>query len=330
MDVVLGVDGGNTKTLAVVVATDGRILGAGRGGNSDIYVHGAAQPAVDMIETAITGALDHAGMTRDAITAAVYSLAGADWQEDYADYRVELLRRGLGKTVTIYNDALGALRAGSPDGTGVVIAAGTGAAMGARNAQGQFWHTSYWQDSLGGREIGHQAIRAVRHADIGIEPPTALTEIVLRHFGAASCADMLRSFWARPPRFPDDIYVSKLAPLVLSAAQDGDAVARQLIEQHGVRLAEYALAAARQVGIDRTPFHLILNGGIFRHPGAVLRDAILRRIRQDAPDATAYLSRYEPVIGAALLALEEVGAAITPATYANLDATMPAPATFHT
>lgn len=330
MTYVVGVDGGNTKTIAFVVDADGRILGAGRGGNSDIYPHRTAVSAVNVIEGAVEHALDHAGLTRDQLAAGVYSLAGADWREDYDEFRDELIKRGLGQSVTVYNDAIGALRAGSPDGTGVVINAGTGAAMGARNAQGQFWHTSYWQDSLGGRDVGYNALRAVRHADIGIEPPTTLTPIVLRFFNVTTCADLLRLFTMRGSQAPSDIQVSKLAPYVLTEAANGDAVARALIIDQARRLVDYALAAARQVGIEHTPFHLVLNGGLFRHASTLLKDAVTAQIHAAAPGVTIHSSRFEPVVGAVMLALEALNIPITATLQDTLAATMPTQATFET
>src|SRR5690606_9322 len=160
---------------------------------------------------------------------------------------------------------------------------------GARRADGAFWHTSFWQDSLGGRELGWQAIRAVRHAAIGMEAPTALTALVLAHFDQPTPTDLLRRFWLRPLNPPSDLEVSKLAPVVLGAAEGGDAVARRIVEAHGVRLAEYALAAARQVEIEDTPFHLVLAGGIFRHTGDVLKDAVVKRVLERQPGARPIL-----------------------------------------
>jgi N-acetylglucosamine kinase-like BadF-type ATPase len=329
-DYVLGVDGGNTKTVALVATTDGRILGAGRSGNSDIYPNQNAVNAVNVIEAAVQQALQQAGVKRAAITAAAYSLAGADWPEDYDEYRDELIRRGLGRQITVYNDAIGALRAGSPDGTGVGIAAGTGAAIGARNASGELWHGSYWQDSLGGLEIGYQALHAVRHANLGLEAPTSLTAVVLRYFNKPSYADVLRMFTMRGATPPGCLQVSRLAPYVLNEAANGDEAARRIVTAQGRRMAEFAFAAARQVRMEQTPFHLILNGGIFRHASTLLPDTIERTAREHGLIGEVAVSRYEPVAGALLLAYETLGLPIGPAVYANLDETLPPSTTFET
>src|SRR2546427_1143018 len=79
---VLGVDGGNTKTVAVVVDREGRVRGAGRAGDSNIYSTTSPEAAVAEIEAAAARALEAADADSAAVEAAVFSLSGADWQED--------------------------------------------------------------------------------------------------------------------------------------------------------------------------------------------------------------------------------------------------------
>src|SRR6186997_1729601 len=109
MTYILGVDGGNTKTIALVARTDGTIVGAGRGGCGDIY--GAAGPAgaIAEIERAVRAALAAAEAQPNMLAASAFSLAGADWPEDFALFEAELLQRGFSRTLTVVNDALGAL-----------------------------------------------------------------------------------------------------------------------------------------------------------------------------------------------------------------------------
>src|SRR5215213_2547894 len=118
MRLVLGVDGGNTKTLALVARNDGVLVGTGRAGCGDIY--GAASPAAAIveIEQAVNAALLEASVPSSEVEASVFSLAGADWPEDFQFLENAMRLRCYGKNILIVNDALGALRAGSPDGTG--------------------------------------------------------------------------------------------------------------------------------------------------------------------------------------------------------------------
>src|SRR5262245_21061024 len=149
MSYVLGVDAGNSKTIALVAQSDGTILGAGRGGCGDIYGSFGAGglAAVHEIAAAAGQAIQVAGVDRRAMAAHVFSASGADWPEDFDYLCQELAALGFGQPPVIYNDAIGALRAGSPDGTGVVVAVGTGVATGARTADGIVWHSSFWQEA---------------------------------------------------------------------------------------------------------------------------------------------------------------------------------------
>jgi len=323
MDCILGVDGGNTKTIAVVAASDGTILGAGRSGCGDMYAYLSTEPAIEQITLAVSFALRQAGVMRENLLAGCFSLAGADWPEDYDMLSAALNQRGFGQKLQVFNDAIGALRAGSPDGTGVVIACGTGVAIAARNAAGDFWHGSFWLDSLCGRELGYEAIRAIKRAELGMSPSTTLTARVLEFFKQPTVERMLHHFYKYPLNPPNDIDISKLAPLVLHEAEHGDPIAAQIVLKHGERLADYALAAARKVGIDQSPFPLILNGGIFRHRGNVLVDVILSRLAQTTPGVVAIRSGYEPVIGALLLAFESAEISVDTGLIARLEATLP-------
>ena len=228
------------------------------------------------------------------------------------------------------NDSLGALRAGTPDGTGVVISCGTGIATAARNPDGMFWHSGFWQEPLCGIELGNQALRVIYRSEMGIDPPTSLKGPVLRHFGLDSVEALLHNFTRRDGSPPTAIEMSKLAPIVLHEADAGDALASQIVMRHGALLAEYALAAARKVYLDRTAFTLILNGGIFRHPGQQLIEAIRAQITTVCADIVPVRSRHEPAVGAVLLALETADIEITPTLISSLEQSLPSNDLFRT
>src|SRR3954468_13433817 len=79
--VMLGIDGGNTKTIALVAAPDGTILGTGRvDRQADVYRVGVEQSVLAYREAADL-ALSEAGVDDTDATVAL-SLAGADWPED--------------------------------------------------------------------------------------------------------------------------------------------------------------------------------------------------------------------------------------------------------
>src|SRR5688572_5772079 len=79
----LGVDGGNSKTVALISTADGRVIGAGRGPCADIYAPPSSDAAIAAVHTAVTAATRSASITSADIEAATFSMAGADWPEDF-------------------------------------------------------------------------------------------------------------------------------------------------------------------------------------------------------------------------------------------------------
>jgi len=328
MNVVLGVDGGNTKTLALVARDDGLILGTGRAGCGDIY--GAMSPAAAIaeIEHAVNTALAEVGIQSAELSASAFSLAGADWPEDFRLLEDAMRVRGYGQSILVVNDAIGALRAGSPDGTGVAVACGTGAAVGARGTNGRIWHSSFWQEAQGADELSSRALDAVYRAELGIDPPTVLTERILAAFAAHSVEEILHRMTARDIPRPENR--RQLVRLLFDAADASDDAARRIVISHGRALGDYAVVAARQVGLLGTPFTLVLTGGVLRHPSPVLRNALIDRVRESAPGVHAIQSRFEPAAGAVLLALDMARVDTNSALLERLETTLPGAAFFAT
>jgi N-acetylglucosamine kinase-like BadF-type ATPase len=327
MNLVLGVDGGNTKTLALVTRADGTILGAGRAGCGDIY--GATSPAsaVAEIERAVAAALLEAGIKPAELSAGAFSLAGADWPEDFKLLEDAMRARGYGQHILVVNDAMGALRAGSPDGTGVVVACGTGAATGARHPDGRIWHSSFWQEPQGADELSKRALRAIYRAELGVDPPTILTGRVLAAFAAQSVEQVLHRLTGREIPRPE---IRRLVRPLFDAAEAGDPAAWRILTSHGKALGDYALAAARKVGLLETAFTLVLTGGVLRHPSPILRDALIGRVREVAPEARAIQSRFEPAAGAVLLGLDLIHTETDAALLERLESSLPGAAFFAT
>lgn len=337
MHVVLGVDGGNTKTIALVAALDGTILGAGRGGCGDIYnavMTGTTwsdpvAAAIANIEFAVETALQAAQVKSDDLVAAVFNMAGADWPEDFALLTTAMKVRGYGRALLVQNDALGVLHSGVADNVGVSVICGTGGATGARGPDGRTWHSSAWQDQVqGGSQLSQKTLDAVVRSELGIDPPTTLKQRVLDYFGLNSVEEILHKYTAREPYPPE--HIDGLAPLLLDEAEAGDLRARQVVQEHGWALGNYAIVAARRVGLEGTPFSLVLAGGVLRHPSTLLADTIVARVQTTSPEVRPTRCRFEPIVGVLFSALEAAGVAIDDALLARLIPTMPSSELFAT
>jgi N-acetylglucosamine kinase-like BadF-type ATPase len=323
---VLGVDGGNTKTIALLARPDGRLLGYGRAlGCADIHSVGedAARPVV---KAAITDALAMAQARPAEVVAAWFSMAGADWPEDVTALEGSL--RSAWPAARVVNDGLGALRAAIPTGPGVVVAAGTGATTAARGPHDRTWHAGFWQHPQGAGELADQALRAVFGAHLGTEPQTRLVGRLL----AATGEPDVKSLLHRATRRGSSLFgaFSWLAPALIDVAAEGDPIARRIVLEHGAGLGRIALAAARAVGIEDDAFAIALVGGLFRHADRALASAVLATVRERAPGAIEVAAAFAPSYGALLLALDDVGTPSDPDVEATLRATLAPETIFET
>jgi N-acetylglucosamine kinase-like BadF-type ATPase len=317
MSVVLGVDGGNTKTIAVVADEGGRTLGAGLGGRGDIYNADTPETAIETIAGVVGEALDAAGARAADVAAATFSLAGADWPEDFALLERALPERlGLRDTPLVVNDALGALRGGAPDWIGVSIVAGTYNAIGARRGDGRVFHLGFWPDGAGGRNIAQDGLHAIYRASLDLGPATSLSERAFALYGADDAIDLLHEFTRRGGL--SDADVDRFAPVVLEAADAGDEVAQAIVAEKGAILGRQGRACAAQLDLPLDGLRIVLSGRVLAHPTERLAAAAMVEL----PGAIAVRHPVPPVAGAVLLALDRIGAVVD---VAAVEAALPYP-----
>jgi len=299
---LLGVDGGNTKTHALVTDAEGTVLGTGDGGTADIH-NSTPESGLREIVRACREALERASAAGAELAAAGFSLAGADYPEDF-----ELLRAGLRERLrladdpVIVNDAVGALRCGTDDSVGVAAVLGTYCAVAGRNADGDLFHFGFWPDSTGAHTLGSEALAAIWRHMLDLGPTTSLSDRALERWSCADVDELVYAFTRIGGLPPSE--AARFADAVLDEADAGDAVARDIVELVGRRLGDYARVCAARTGQLGSPFPLVLTGGVLRHPSPLLRAAIRARV----PDGAAVYPELEPVVGALLLAADKVGA----------------------
>src|SRR5207247_9248854 len=105
------------------------------------------------------------------------------------------------------------------------------------------------------------------------EPARCLIPRFLDLFRRDTVVELLHLFSSRVLGLPR--HVGRLTPLLLDEALSGDSVAIRIVQEHGVMLGKYALAAARKVSIEGSAFTLVLAGGVCRHASQLLADTML-------------------------------------------------------
>src|SRR6185295_17817738 len=199
---------------------EGAVLGTGRAGCGDIHNARGPEAAVTEITGAVRAALAGAGTGAGELAAAAFSLAGADWPEDFDYLRRELRERlGLPEDPEIVNDAVGGLRSGTDDMVGVAVVIGTYSALAGRNTAGALFHFGFWPDSTGAHGLGSQALAAIWRHMLGLGPETTLLGRALERWGCEDAEELLHVLTRIDG--PEEPAAGRLADAVLDEAEAG-------------------------------------------------------------------------------------------------------------
>ncbi len=312
--VFLGVDGGGTKTEALIADAAGRVLGRGLAGPSNPYFV-PRRSALAALRRAVTAALRAAGGF--GIARAVLCVPALRQHFDTAAVACAL---GVPENaLSVEGDERSTFYGALGGEHGAVVLAGTGSfAMGIRS-DGEKASVGGWGPTLGdegsGYWIGLQALRAVIAAHEGRGPATALTPLVVAHWALADLADLRVRVYGEQRRRH---HIAALAPLVLHAAEMGDAPAAAIIAGAGRALADLGVAVVRRLEIDSAGYSLVLAGGV-RRLGHWVLDPFHAAVREACPRIRLREPRFSPAVGAVMLALRAGGVAWSDKVLANLE-----------
>jgi len=317
---VLGIDGGNSKTLAVVGDDTGRVLGVGRAGSGSHQAIGLAG-ALENIRMAAETALQTGEVRVSQVDMVYYALAGADLPEDFELLRPALRELQLAQAIKLNNDSIGALRSGTDNPNAIVVVLGAGTVAAGHNAAGKEirlpalgWISGDWG---GGGELASEAIRTAVRAHDGRGSRTALETIVLEAYAVADADALVHRLYlsgARGQEQDDRNRFYGLAPRVFEAADAGDAVAIELVDRQAGEVVVTAVALLRRLDLLDTPADVVLAGSLFKTKGTLLIDTIRSGLARSAPAAHVVLPNLEPAVGAYFCGLDELGIGVDAAT----------------
>lgn len=320
MTYFLGIDLGGTKTHAVLADDTGAVIGFGSSGPGNHQTVGY-EGMFRVLNAALHGALDLAGLEPGAIARAGFGIAGYDWPYELPEMQATINRLGLPCPYKIVNDAIPGLVAGAEQGWGVVVVSGTGC-----NCRG--WNPDRTQEGrvtgygvlmgegAGGTELMYKAMQFIGYTWTRRLPPTRLTTDLIAYTGARDFDDLIEGYTEN--RYPVG---AEAAPLVFNAARAGDEVAGMLIRWAGEELGEMANAVIRQLSLEHLSPDIVLSGGMFEG-GAGIVTAMAKKVHEIAPGARLVRLSEPPVIGAVLIALMDAGYKPTKAVRENLSASL--------
>lgn len=300
----LGIDGGGTKTHAVITDAFCRVIGEGTSGASNPLRAGLRE-AISHIECAVREAARSAGIRLDQITASCAAIAGVNHSIHYHTMKDALDHELAIEDLYLVTDARAALEGALDGRPGVIIIAGTGSIAMGVNAAGEQTRAGGWgptfSDEGSGYDIARRALRAIVSSCEGRERPTTLSERVCRRLGIASTADLPGVIYNSDS---ETVEIASLAEVVAEAASEGDEVAADILKEAGRELAALAASVIERLGMCEEEFRIACVGSVFKS-GEVVLSSFRDAVRAVAPGAVIGPPLFPPAIGAVKLAQEK-------------------------
>ena len=310
--IVLALDGGSTKTDAVLVAVDGTLLGRSRVGPSNHQLVGL-DGAMDAVGAAIAAVTESAGISDPPFPlcdVGVYCLAGIDLPIDEEHLAPAIALRGWTGSDLLFNDTFAVSRAGSTSNWGVGIVCGTGlncAGIGPDGSTVRFPALAELSGDFapGGSWLGVRALGLALRAGDGRGSPTVLRTRVPAHFDEVDAEAVLTGVYSGTIPYGR---LFELARVLLDAAAEGDDPAREAADTLADEVVAFAGAAMTRLGVTEAAVEVVLGGGIFETHDNGFQARVADGIHAVAPRALLRRLTVPPVLGAALLGLDAIGA----------------------
>lgn len=298
MKYYVGIDGGATKTEAVLCDENGRMLSRCVTGPSNFSAF-PEDKVRENIRRSITGCADEAGIGVGDITSVYAGLAGGMTYTVQIRAVLDELFGGCDTIVNNAGDAVNIISCGLLCSDGIGVISGTGSCCFARTGDRliQVGGWGYFVDKRGsGFDIGRDVIGSVLCAMDGRGEDTVLKRLYEERTGTTPDLDMEQIYDKGVQ------YIASLAPLAFEAEAMGDKVAAEIIDENMAGIA-CAVKAARSHFDSGTTVSVALGGGIFKNKAAF--DSL---VRQTAGfNIAASVLPAEPVFGAVVEAMRYNG-----------------------
>lgn len=296
----LGLDGGQTSTVALIGDETGKVLGCGKGGPCN-HVGPAEGRArfLSALGDSLSQACVQAGVSREKVAFASACLGFSGGPQDKETYVRELIRS---ERFRVTHDAEIALDGATEGLPGIIVIAGTGSMAYGRNGEAEAARAGGWGyvfgDEGGAFYLARQVLRAALAFEEGWGQPTKLYKMLLEAAEAMTADAILRRFYAGMQRSVIAGYASLLDKAVL----EDDDVARVILIEGGGELAKYARHVHRRLFPSGESVEVAYVGGVFESD--LLRSIFVERVKM-AMGSVAHRPKLSPAAGALLRSLRD-------------------------
>jgi N-acetylglucosamine kinase-like BadF-type ATPase len=300
---MIAVDGGASKTHLALVGRDGELLELVRGAESSPQNLG-----LERALAVLDGLFAKAGGASGVAEVAQLNMSGVDFLSEEQELREAIEARRWAERTVVDNDTFAVLRAGTERGWGVAVVCGTGINCVGVSADGR--HARFPALGLitgdwgGGTDVGNAALFAAARGHDGRGPRTTLEQAVPAHFGLETPDELAEAI--HRGRIPARRLI-ELPPVVFAEAER-DAVAAEILERLTAEIVAMARVALERLDLADEPAEVLLGGGLIQSGDGPLGAAVEYELRRLAPKVSVSATSSPPIVGAALLGLDAIGA----------------------
>ena len=300
---VIGLDGGGTKTIAVLSDGNGNILGKGRSGSSNPRNIGIEE-AVENIVKAIKESAVKVGIKNISIIFLGLPCVEEEFKEKKDKIKKEILKNSFFSSFTgkivIESDQLVGFRAVTNEKNGILLNAGTGAVIhgwtGKKEVKIDGW--GYLSEEGSAFWVGQEALRYIFKQIDGREKETLLKNLIFKKLKIKKKEELIEKIYSKG--FHEKI--CSLSVFVAEAGEKKDKIAKEILKEAAKKLSFSAIVAIKKLDFQKKEFPLVLSGSMFN--SKIILNFVKEEIKKIANRVVFIRNKKEPVLGAVILALE--------------------------
>ncbi len=301
---VIGIDGGGSKTHAVLVGLDGTMAAESFGGPGNLQSSGIQTSAIVYFDL-VLDCCKKAQIVPESVQSVIIGAAGAGRPTNSALLVDSLLsicvkKKTILKHIHVETDVRIAIEAAFAGGAGIVLIGGTGSIALYRTEDEKFLRSGGWGFRIGdegsGYAIARDGLNAVLRQHDGRTEKTLLTNKAFQHFGESQIDGLIAKLYA------DDIDIASFAPSVFEAAVERDRVANGILVKNATELLDLVRVLIMQVR-PKKKLPVALMGGMLESEN-VYSKMVSDKIIHALPHVVVQKPKFPAAFGAAIIGLK--------------------------
>lgn len=314
---VLGVDGGGTKTHYALFDMEGNLISFIEGGPS--YYESYTDKFIGVInefKSSLAKLLEPKGLLTKDIDYGIFGLSGVDTRGEAKEYARIIQNVGI-KNFKVFNDSFLGIKAGSKKGYGICSINGTGTACTGIDKNGRWEQVGgrgfTFGDEAGARYMGKMVIRKVYDSYFRCAPTTSMGPMLFEKLGISSECDLVDTVYEKV--YTGQIKTSDFCKIIFSAANKNDEAALDILKKVGREMALSVLGAIKVLDFSGDEdIDVVIAGSVsIKGENPALIDEFRNEICTKSHKKINFIIlREPPVAGAVIWAMEEIVEKICP------------------